>query len=82
MKNEKRQAEQRHPDHPTGPGLNGAGGLSSYRDKRDFSLTPEPRPRQQAPSERNPHLVFAVQKHAASHMHFDLRLEVRGILKS
>jgi bifunctional non-homologous end joining protein LigD len=56
--------------------------LDQYGEKRDFSLTPEPRPRQQAPGERNPHLVFAIQKHAASHLHYDLRLEVRGVLKS
>lgn len=56
--------------------------LHKYSEKRDFSMTPEPRPRQQAPSERNPHLVFAVQKHAASRLHYDLRLEVRGVLKS
>jgi bifunctional non-homologous end joining protein LigD len=56
--------------------------LSSYRDKRDFSMTPEPRPRQRAPQQRDPRLVFAIQKHRASHLHYDLRLEVHGVLRS
>ena len=55
--------------------------LGRYRDRRGISTAPELRTRQQVPSERNPHLVFAVQKRAASHMHYDLRLEVRGVLK-
>jgi len=56
--------------------------LHEYKNKRDFSATPEPAAKQHAPSERNPKLVFAIQKHAASHLHYDLRLEVRGVLKS
>ncbi len=55
--------------------------LSEYRDKRDFSTTPEPRPTQRPP-QRDPRLIFAIQKHRASQLHYDLRLEVRGILKS
>jgi bifunctional non-homologous end joining protein LigD len=77
-----KKPQQNHPDHPPPGKTNGVQGLSTYGEKRDFSLTPEPRPRQVAPSERNPQLVFAVQKHQASHLHYDLRLEVRGILKS
>lgn len=56
--------------------------LDAYNDKRDFSTTPEPRPKQRAPQKRDPRLVFAVQKHRASHLHYDLRLEVHGVLKS
>ncbi len=56
--------------------------LSQYSDKRDFSQTPEPRPRLASPQQKDPRLVFAVQKHRASHLHYDLRLEVRGVLKS
>lgn len=82
MNNDNPEKEQGHPDHPPATPQNGVNGLSSYRDKRDFSLTPEPRPRPPTQSERNPHLVFAVQKHNASHLHYDLRLEVRGVLKS
>lgn len=58
-------------------------GLSSYRDKRDLSQTPELRPRQVAPDQkRDPRLVFVIQKHRTSHLHYDFRLEVRGVLKS
>ena len=53
--------------------------LKDYLEKRDFSRTPEPEgkgPR----SSRDP--IFVIQKHAASHLHYDFRLEVDGVLKS
>jgi len=54
--------------------------LAEYRRKRDFRKTAEPagdsKPR------RDSHLRFVVQKHAASHLHFDLRLEIDGVMKS
>ncbi|MBC8090226.1 MAG: hypothetical protein H7Z40_23450 [Phycisphaerae bacterium] len=55
--------------------------LSKYRSKRNFSVTAEPSgEKEQAP---NPEaLRFVIQKHAASHLHFDLRLEVDGVMKS
>jgi bifunctional non-homologous end joining protein LigD len=54
--------------------------LSTYRAKRDFALTAEPSgERPVAPSER---LRFVVQKHAASRLHYDLRLEWDGVFKS
>lgn len=57
--------------------------FSAFRNLRDFSQSPEPRPRQQAPAQKkDPRLLFAVHKHVTSHLHFDLRLEVRGVLKS
>jgi bifunctional non-homologous end joining protein LigD len=55
--------------------------LEEYRGKRDFSLTPEP----QAKRERRPgggKLSFVVQKHDATRLHFDFRLEWDGVLKS
>jgi bifunctional non-homologous end joining protein LigD len=57
------------------------GKLSEYRRKRHFSQTPEP----SGPSEkaaRTAQPVFVVQKHAATRLHYDLRLEVDGVLKS
>lgn len=54
-------------------------GLGSYHRKRNFRRTPEPRPRQ---VRQHKHLTFVVQKHRASHLHYDLRLELDGVLKS
>lgn len=53
--------------------------LSKYNEKRDFKQTREPKGKiQKSASE----LVFVVQKHAASHLHYDFRLEMDGVLKS
>ncbi|HYV97095.1 MAG TPA: DNA polymerase ligase N-terminal domain-containing protein, partial [Gemmatimonadaceae bacterium] len=56
--------------------------LRTYRRKRDFHVTHEPRGA--APPARGAAhaLEFVIQKHAASHLHFDLRLEVDGAMKS
>jgi DNA ligase D-like protein (predicted 3'-phosphoesterase) len=54
--------------------------LKEYKKKRNFGKTPEPRP-ESAPRERKDP-VYAIQKHQASHLHFDLRLEKKGVLKS
>jgi len=56
------------------------GDLAEYRRKRDFTKTAEPAGAT-APS-RAGHLRFVIQKHAASHLHFDLRLELDGVMKS
>src|SRR4051812_12992591 len=45
-------------------------GLSEYKRKRDFQATPEPGPMVEKASKRR----FVVQKHHASHLHFDFRL--------
>src|SRR5690606_16634441 len=55
-------------------------GLSTYRRKRDFARTAEPRGRR-GRTASGP-LVFVVQKHAASRLHYDLRLELDGVMKS
>jgi bifunctional non-homologous end joining protein LigD len=54
-------------------------GLTEYAAKREFEKTPEPKPRVQQEESR---LVFVVHKHAARALHYDLRLELEGVLKS
>lgn len=56
--------------------------LAEYRQKRDFGRTQEPSGKTTSSPTRSGRLRFVVQKHAASHLHFDLRLEVDGVMKS
>ena len=55
-----------------------ASSLREYRAKRDFTRTGEPR----GASKRTKGDLFVVQKHAARRLHYDLRLELDGVLKS
>jgi len=55
------------------------GTLETYNAKRDFSKTAEPPGRSQKTAKE---LRFVIQKHAASHLHFDFRLELDGAMKS
>lgn len=55
--------------------------LDEYRRKRDFRKSPEPDGSAKAGGPRGT-LAFCVQKHLASHLHYDLRLELNGVLLS
>jgi len=55
--------------------------LEEYRKKRDFKKTPEPDGKIE-PRKKSKALFFCVQKHLASHLHYDLRLEWNGVLLS
>jgi bifunctional non-homologous end joining protein LigD len=54
-------------------------GLQTYRKKRNFSKTPEPRGRTKKSKQG---WSFVIQKHAARRLHYDFRLELNGTLKS
>src|SRR4051795_8035303 len=53
--------------------------LKEYRAKRDFRATPEPGP---AAGKKHRQPIFVIQKHAATRLHYDFRLEAGGVLKS
>ena len=56
--------------------------LERYRDKRDFARTPEPSGARPAPVGGDGARRFVVQRHRARRLHYDLRLEVDGVLVS
>src|ERR1700741_217777 len=56
--------------------------LAEYRRKRDFTRTREPSGEKAAAPARAGRLRFVIQKHAARNLHFDLRLELDGVMKS
>ncbi len=53
--------------------------LNEYEKKRIFEKTPEPKPKIKRSKTKN---IFVIQQHHASHMHFDFRIEVDGVLVS
>jgi bifunctional non-homologous end joining protein LigD len=53
--------------------------LSKYHQKRDFNSTTEPKG--EIKKSKN-EFIFVIQEHAASHLHYDFRLEMDGVLKS
>ena len=53
-------------------------GLREYHRKRDFAITPEPKGAEAKRTGRS----FCIQKHAATRLHYDFRLEMEGVLKS
>jgi bifunctional non-homologous end joining protein LigD len=56
--------------------------LRRYEEKRDFTKTGEPVPELPARSRQGSRRRFVIQYHAASHVHFDFRLELHDVLKS
>jgi bifunctional non-homologous end joining protein LigD len=52
--------------------------LSEYASKRDFQQTPEPK----GETQQQEKLIFVIQEHNARRLHYDLRLENEGVLKS
>ena len=55
-------------------------GLQRYKDKRNFRATPEPEGK--VTSRKRGALMFVIQKHDATRLHYDFRLELEGVLKS
>src|SRR4051812_1762550 len=53
--------------------------LDEYKRKRKFTKTPEPEGKIESSKNK---LLFVIQKHQASHLHYDFRLELKGVLKS
>ena len=56
--------------------------LAEYERKRDFSKTREPKAKRRKGKARRRHPRFSIQKHSATSLHYDLRLEVDGVLAS
>jgi bifunctional non-homologous end joining protein LigD len=54
--------------------------LKEYKEKRDFEKTPEPGENEKKSKDKE--LAFVVQRHKARRLHYDLRLESKGVLKS
>ena len=69
QRSQSRSAKQRDPERTP---------LAVYRDKRDFRKTSEPKSR----SGKSGKHRFVIQKHAASRLHYDFRLEIDGVLRS
>src|SRR5437868_1473138 len=56
--------------------------LKKYKAKRDFSRTAEPKGGKPLPKQVRGACRFVIQKHAASRLHYDFRLQIEGVLKS
>jgi bifunctional non-homologous end joining protein LigD len=61
------------------PRRGSTGQLEEYRRKRDFSRTAEPRGGKARAAKK---LAYVIQKHAARNLHYDLRLELDGVMRS
>lgn len=57
--------------------------LTQYKAKRNLKKSGEPSPRtQMARKSKSEKKIFVIHKHSATHLHWDLRLEMNGVLKS
>src|SRR5580704_15642141 len=56
--------------------------LKKYQEKRRFDMTPEPSGKQNGKTKKAPSLIYVIQKHRASQLHYDFRLEWNGTLLS
>src|SRR6201990_1227088 len=56
--------------------------LAKYKEKRNFKVTPEPSGDESAKKAEDKHLLYVIQKHRATQLHYDFRLEFEGVLKS
>lgn len=54
--------------------------LQKYKKRRDFSQTPEPKKSSKKQPSKKP--IFVIQEHAASHLHYDFRIQIGSVLKS
>lgn len=61
---------------------NAKGKLTGYKGKRDFRKTPESGEKEAGLNWANERPIFVIQKHDASSLHYDFRIEVEGVLKS
>ena len=64
------------------PRVKKSGSLREYEAKRDFTKTAEPSPQVLRASAQGSKKRFVIQKHAATHLHYDFRLEMHDVLKS
>jgi bifunctional non-homologous end joining protein LigD len=56
--------------------------LEKYKQKRNFQISPEPSGTERAAKSSNRQLLYVIQKHRASQLHYDFRLEFNGVLLS
>ncbi len=78
----KRSAEPADAREGNGNEKAAAADLEEYDERRDFEVTSEPAPDEALLGSGEGPLTFLVQKHRATRMHYDVRLEVDGVLKS